>query len=88
VIQKWAPGRGAVEVTARILAEQPDPIVMLRYRRKGNESFSTVPMSRKEGDLFSAFLPTSQDAGSDEVYEYKVSVEDGGRALAIAAATL
>ncbi len=75
-------GSGAMEVTADIAAPQSDPVVMLQYRRKGKESFASVPMSHKKGSLFSAFVPSSNIlSGDDEAtIQCKVVVVDGGEA--------
>jgi len=84
MIKQYEPvaGHGAVEVTARVEADHPDPVVLLRYRREGASDYISVPMSRKQGHEYSTFVAKSAILGdSSEGYmSYRVDVVDGGTA--------
>lgn len=73
-------GEGAVEVTARVRAEQPDPVVVLRYRKEGSERYISLPMSRKQGNCYSTFVAKSDILGTDDEANmmYTVDIADGG----------
>lgn len=82
-------GEGAVEITARVRAEQPDPVVMLRYRKEGFERYISVPMSRKKGDQYSTYVAKSDILGTrdEATMTYSVDIADGGEAYDLRAIT-